>query len=68
MTDARNNVFGGKVVNCEDDAVCKSVSCESCLADIPTGMAYMTEGEDYVHHFCGSHCLEAWQKKQGEAG
>ena len=38
------------------------LSCEVCLTEIPSTVAHTVEGEDYVHHFCGTDCLERWHQ------
>lgn len=51
------------VAQCKDDASCKAVSCEICLTEIPADAVNVTDTQDYVHHFCGLACFEAWQKQ-----
>lgn len=61
------NPIGGKVVACTEDQYCEVVSCEVCLAEIPSSLATHADGIDYVHHFCGLDCLEAWRKRNQPA-
>lgn len=37
-------------------------NCEHCHAKIPATVALSFEGADYVYHFCGPQCFEAWSK------
>ncbi|MFO7543688.1 MAG: DUF3330 domain-containing protein [Thiobacillus sp.] len=54
---------GGLVAQCSDEASCTVMSCEVCLNEIPSDSVGLTDAQDYVHHFCGLNCLEAWQKQ-----
>jgi hypothetical protein len=56
---------GALVAQCADEESCTVFSCEVCLKEIPADSVRLTDAQDYVHHFCGLDCLEAWQK-QGE--
>jgi hypothetical protein len=56
---------GALVAQCADEEGCTVFSCEVCLKEIPADSVRLTDAQDYVHHFCGLDCLEAWQK-QGE--
>jgi len=42
------------------------VACEVCLKEIPASVAKTAEGGDYIHHFCGIECLEAWRAKENK--
>jgi hypothetical protein len=57
------NPAGGKVAACTEDDVCEVLSCEVCLAEFPATSAMHADSIDYVHHFCGLDCLEAWRKR-----
>ncbi len=37
-----------------------SIECEHCHTRIPATVALSFEGADYVYHFCGPQCFEAW--------
>ena len=39
------------------------LNCEVCLEEIPESVAQSLEGEDYVHHFCGSECFDKWKAR-----
>ncbi|MFP5409387.1 MAG: DUF3330 domain-containing protein [Gammaproteobacteria bacterium] len=54
---------GAPVARCADDDACTVVSCAVCLKEIPADAARLTDAQDYVHHFCGLDCLEAWRKQ-----
>ncbi len=38
------------------------VECAMCLKEIPLSAAFTPEGGDYVGHFCGHACYEAFQR------
>ena len=65
MTTHNRNPAGAVIAQCEDEASCKQISCEICLTEIPADAVNVTDAQDYVHHFCGLGCLEAWQKQAG---
>ena len=44
-----------------------ALSCEVCLKEIPESVAQSLEGEDYVHHFCGSDCFEKWKTRHHDS-
>ena len=54
---------GGLMMQCSDEEACTVFSCEVCLKDIPGDSVKLNDVQDYVHHFCGLDCLEAWQKR-----
>lgn len=54
---------GAPIANCDDLEGCSVVSCDACLAEIPSDVALSAEGPDYVHYFCGLDCLGQWQEK-----
>jgi hypothetical protein len=56
---------GAPVLACEDDHECTMLTCDFCLKELPSSKAIREEGEDYVAHFCGLACFEAWQKRHG---
>ncbi len=37
--------------------------CEYCHAKIPSSVAISFDGTDYIYHFCGPRCIEAWCMK-----
>lgn len=54
---------GGVVAQCSDEASCSVVSCAVCLKEVPADAIRLADAQDYVLHFCGLDCLEAWQKQ-----
>jgi Domain of unknown function (DUF3330) len=54
---------GGVVAQCSDEETCVLVSCVVCLKEIPADAVKLADAQDYVQHFCGLDCLEAWQKQ-----
>lgn len=56
---------GAPLAQCSDEDSCSVVSCEVCLKEIPGDAVNVTDAQDYVHHFCGLECLDAWQKQAG---
>lgn len=56
---------GAPVLDCEHDHECTVLTCDFCLQDLPAKDSIREEGEDYVAHFCGLACFEAWQKRHG---
>ncbi|OJW45429.1 MAG: hypothetical protein BGO60_08435 [Thiobacillus sp. 65-1059] len=54
---------GALVAQCPDENSCTVFNCEVCLKEVPADAAKLTDAQDYVHHFCGLDCLEAWQKQ-----
>ena len=36
--------------------------CNHCHTEIPATVALSVEGADYIYHFCGPQCIEAWRK------
>ncbi len=59
------NPEGAPVKQCSDEGSCSVVNCEVCLKEIPADAVKVNDAQDYVHHFCGLDCLEAWQKQAG---
>ncbi len=43
-------------------ALATPFECDYCHAEIPATVAFSLEGSDYLYHFCGPHCIEAWCK------
>ena len=64
MNEAPLNRAGGVVAACEDEAQCQPLNCAECLTQIPKEAPYTADLDDYVHHFCGLDCWEAWRKKR----
>ena len=54
---------GAPVVPCADDDACSVITCAVCLKEVPADAVRLTDAQDYVHHFCGLDCLEAWRKQ-----
>lgn len=63
MDTPHRNPAGAKVAQCADEDACTVVSCAVCLKEIPADAARLSDTQDYVHHFCGLDCLEAWRKQ-----
>lgn len=42
-------------------------ACEVCLKEVPESAAFTPEGSEYVGHFCGIECYQAFVRKQREA-
>ncbi|MBU1222651.1 MAG: DUF3330 domain-containing protein [Gammaproteobacteria bacterium] len=66
MDTEHRNPAGGLVAQCSDEAACKKLTCAVCLKEVPADAVKITDAQDYVHHFCGLDCLDAW-RKQAEA-
>jgi hypothetical protein len=54
---------GGLVAQCSDESGCTVLNCVVCLKEVPADAIAVTDAQDYVMHFCGLDCLEAWQKQ-----
>ncbi len=54
---------GGAVMQCSDDAGCVTLNCAVCLKEVPADAIRLADAQDYVLHFCGLDCLEAWRKQ-----
>ena len=50
----------GKVA--EPEVIKHPIECERCSATVSGDVALSFEGADYIHHFCGPGCLDAWCK------
>lgn len=61
MDELRRSQAGGVIAACEIDGGCKKLSCEVCLKEVPADAVKSVDAQDYVHHFCGLDCFEAWQ-------
>ena len=64
MHTHKTNSAGAPITTCDLDHGCNVVACSVCLLEIPADVALSHEGPDYVQHFCGLSCLEAWQQDQ----
>jgi hypothetical protein len=42
----------------------EKISCHVCKKLIPKATALHAEGQEYVHHFCDTECLDYWKEKQ----
>ncbi len=38
------------------------IQCNHCHTEIPATVALSFEGADYIYHFCGPQCIDAWCK------
>lgn len=43
------------------------LECGMCLKEIPESAAFTPEGSDYVGHFCGSECYQAFLRRRRAA-
>lgn len=64
MNNLPRNPTGGVIAACEPESGCKPLSCAECMKEIPADAAHSADVDDYVHHFCGLDCFNAWQKKR----
>jgi len=42
------------------------ISCNVCLAEIPSSVANSHEANEYAQHFCGLECYLEWKKLHPE--
>lgn len=42
----------------------EKIACHVCRKEIPKAAALNAEGEEYVHYFCHTECLEYWKEKE----
>ena len=66
MKDEKTNPSGAPIAACDVEHRCALVSCSICLTEIPSDVALSHEGPDYVQHFCGLDCMEAWKRKSAK--
>ena len=60
----------GKISDCDighgkdpgSKALETPIECNHCHTEIPATVALSFEGADYIYHFCGPQCLEAWRE------
>lgn len=50
----------GEGKNLPPEAVTTPIECAHCHAEVPATVASSFEGADYLYHFCGPTCLDAW--------
>ena len=58
----------GKISDCnigngkhpENKRLGTSIECNHCHTKIPATVVLSFEDADYIYHFCGPQCLEAW--------
>jgi YHS domain-containing protein len=43
------------------------LECGVCLKEIPESAAFTPEGGEYVGHFCGNECYQAFLRKRRAA-
>ena len=65
MDTHNRNHAGAPVAQCSDEEGCTVMNCEVCLQEIPADSLKQSDAQDYIHHFCGLSCLEAWRKQAG---
>lgn len=58
------NPGGGEVLPCAEDETCAVTTCAACMKEIPASVAQSEEGTDYLQHFCGLDCMDAWKAQQ----
>lgn len=63
MDTRHRSPAGALVAQCSDEDSCTVFSCEVCLKEIPADSIKVTDAQDYVQHYCGLECFEAWQKQ-----
>ena len=63
MKEEKTNPSGAPIAACDLEHRCAPVACTICLTEIPSDVALSYEGPDYVQHFCGLDCMEAWKQK-----
>lgn len=61
--EAKLSTAGAPVLACEHDHECTVLTCDYCLKELPASNAIFEEGLDYVAHFCGLDCLQAWRER-----
>lgn len=54
---------GGEILPGVDDGGCATTRCTQCMKDVPLSATLSEEGADYMHHFCGLDCLDAWRRR-----
>lgn len=59
---------GAPVAQCSDESGCTVVSCAVCLKEVPADAIKVTDAQDYVLHFCGLKCLDAWRRQSTSSG
>lgn len=42
----------------------EKIACHVCQKEIPKAAAMHAEGEEYVHYFCSTECMNVWKKKK----
>lgn len=42
----------------------EKIACEVCKKEIPKSAAVTAEGEEYVHYFCHTECMEVWKNRK----
>ncbi|QKT02867.1 DUF3330 domain-containing protein [Ectothiorhodospiraceae bacterium 2226] len=40
------------------------LSCAQCKKEIPASTVVTSEGGEYVLHFCGVECMDAWKREK----
>lgn len=58
----KKTLSGADLLDCEHDHECTVLTCDFCLKELPPGEPISEEGKDYIAHFCGLDCLEAWRQ------
>ena len=64
MNDLPRSRTGSLITPCESEVGCKPLSCAECMKEIPADTGHSADVDDYVQHFCGLDCFQAWQKKR----
>ncbi len=60
------NIGNGK--DPEMKALATPIECDHCHTRIPATVALSFEGAEYIYHFCGPLCIEAWCKATNAHG
>ena len=62
----RKDGVSGRISDCNvghgssPEALETAIECDHCHTWIPATVALNFEGADYIYHFCGPRCLDAW--------
>lgn len=63
MNESNRTPSGALITACDIEDGCQKLTCEVCLQEVPADAAKSMDVQDYVYHFCGLECFDAWQKR-----
>ncbi len=63
VNESKLDSSGAPELPCDPEHECTVLTCDYCLKALPLSDAIREEGQDYVAHFCGLDCLEAWRER-----